>query len=54
MLFVPIELVNLVSAGMVVNVNAIAGHVKAANDGEAPFALPVEIYAVLTAIDGFG
>ncbi|QWT56450.1 hypothetical protein [Klebsiella phage ABTNL-2] len=53
-LFVPFELVNLVPAGMVVNVNVVAGHVKAANDGEAPLAAPVEIYAVLATLDGFG
>lgn len=54
MLFVLFELVNLVSSGMVVNIHAIAGHVKASNDGKAPFALPVEIYAVLATLDGFG
>nr|WP_159406305.1 hypothetical protein [Gordonia sp. YY1] len=50
----PFELVNLVPAGMVGNIHAIAGDVKAENDGEAPLAAPVEVYAVLAALDGFG
>ncbi|WJJ58895.1 hypothetical protein G3_orf006 [Klebsiella phage vB_KpnS_PMM-G3] len=54
MLFVLFELVNLVSAGMVFDIHAIAGDVKPANCGESPLSAPVEIYAVLAALDGFG
>lgn len=45
---------NLVSAGMVGNIHVVACHVKAANDGESPLAAPVEVYAVLATLYGFG
>lgn len=58
MLFVLFELVNLVPAGMVGNIHMVAGHVKAANDGEAPLAAPVEVHAEFTAwtalVDEYG
>ena len=53
MLFVLFELVNLIAAAVVGNIHAVAGHVKAANDGKAPRAAPVEVNSELAALNRF-